>query len=105
MWVDFLKYDFQEETIKVKTPVAGNLIVSESYYPGWHAYIDGKEMLINEVDGIFRSVEISSGTHEIRFLYHPDLFYKGLKVSLFSLVVLIEMIGYTLIVKRKNVKN
>jgi len=50
---------------------SGYVVFSENYYPGWHAYVDGKENSITEVDGLMQAVPIKEGSHKIRFVYKP----------------------------------
>lgn len=49
----------------------GFIIFSENYYPGWHAYIDGKEVPIIKIKGIVQAVALRSGRHKVNFVYKP----------------------------------
>lgn len=73
--------------IVVETKYPGMLVLSEQYYPGWHAYVDGKETPIYAVDGILRGVFLSVGKHTVIFEYKPLSFRIGLMVSVTSLFV------------------
>lgn len=102
--VEYLQYGQEDSLIKVNLSEDGMLFISDTFYPGWKAYIDGKETEILQADYAFRAVTIPKGGHIVKFIYHPESFFQGVKISLFSLVVLIGMIGYTLLVRNKNVK-
>jgi Bacterial membrane protein YfhO len=75
--------------VEVETNSPGLLVVSEQYYPGWHACVDGKETPIYAVDGILRGVFLSAGKHTVIFEYKPLSFSIGLMVSVTSLFVTI----------------
>ena len=60
----------------------GEIVLSEINYPGWQVQIDGQAAEIKDHQGIFRSVVISPGEHEIEFVYVPKLFYMGVAISL-----------------------
>ncbi|MCP3169924.1 YfhO family protein [Myxococcus qinghaiensis] len=58
------------------------LIVSDSYYPGWRATVDGKDVPIHRADHSLRAVRLSPGEHHVRFDYTPLSFRAGLLLSL-----------------------
>lgn len=99
------KFDFSKTIILSETPpkdTVGFIFTSDTYYPGWKAFVDGAEAKIYRADFAFRAVPISTSKSVVTYKYEPDSFYNGLKVSLFSLVVLIGLVGYTLIIKKIN---
>ena len=69
----------------------GELFLSETYYPGWRVYIDGKESKIEPSHKIFRQVKVPAGEHKVRFVYDPLSFKLGAVISLLTLVGLIWM--------------
>jgi len=72
----------------------GYLILSDTYYPGWHAYIDGKETKIYQANYAFRAVRVEKGNHTIVFSYDPLSYKIGKYVSVISVVVLIILTVY-----------
>lgn len=67
-------------------------ITSERFYPGWKAFMDGKETRIYKVNGVLRGVLIPEGEHTLQFIYSPNSFWYGLGLSAFSLVVILAML-------------
>jgi hypothetical protein len=65
------QYKAEEILLKVDFPEKGFLVLSEQFYPGWKAYIDGKETKIYETDGVLRGIVVHGGSHTIRFKYLP----------------------------------
>lgn len=84
----FTKYSAQESIIDVETQTDGLLFVSDTWHPGWKAYVDGKETKIYRANFAFRAVLISEGKHTVKFIYRPESFYKGLKIALLSLIAI-----------------
>lgn len=103
--VEYLQYGQGDSLMKVNLSEDGMLFISDTFYPGWKAYIDGKETEIFQADYAFRAIAVSKGEHAIKFVYRPESFFNGIKVSLFSLVVLMLIIGYTFFVKKRDAKN
>ncbi len=55
----------------------GMVILSDNYYPGWVATVDGKRARIYEVDFAFRGVVVPKGSHDIIFDFRPWSVYLG----------------------------
>ena len=80
--------------VSVEAEAPGLLVVSDQYYPGWIAYVDGKPAPIYAVNGILRGVYLEKGRHVIQFKYRPLSFMVGALIStilfLFVLAMLIK---------------
>ncbi len=76
-------------TIRAASEQAGWLILSDTFYPGWQATIDGAPVEIQIANGTFRAVRFPAGDHTIEFRYEPRSALLGLIVSLVSLVVIV----------------
>jgi len=75
-------------TVKASAEREGWLVLLDSYYPGWRASVDGRPVGIRLVNGCFRGVMISTGSHVVEFVYRPLSFCIGLVVSGLSLAAL-----------------
>lgn len=73
-----------EVLLKAKFPDAGFVVLSEQYYPGWRAFIDGRETKIYRVNGVLRGVPVPGGEHSISFRYRPRsiMLLMGLSLAL-----------------------
>ncbi len=86
---NFLKYN-------VDNAAEGLLVFSEVYYAeGWKATIDGKEAPVIRANYVLRAMEVPAGKHEIIFKFEPDSFFIGNKISLFSSIVVLGLLGFT----------
>ncbi len=63
------------------------LVVSEMYFPGWRAYVDGVETAIYRTNYLFRGVVVPAGRHTVRFEYRPASVLTGAVLSLAALAV------------------
>jgi len=77
--------------IEVTTETPGILVLSESSYPGWRVFVDGKERECLWLNLLFQGVEIEEGNHQIDFIYHPKYF------NLFFLISIVSLTAFFLI--------
>lgn len=64
----------------------GYLVLTDSYYPGWRAYIDGHPTTILHANYAFRAVGLPSGKHKVVFEFKPLSFDIGLILCLTTLL-------------------
>lgn len=74
--------------IQTKTATPQFLFLSDNYYPGWKATIDGKPTLLYRANYTFRAVEVPPGTHLVEFKYESKTLTWGLYLSSASLIIL-----------------
>lgn len=76
--------------VEFKTSAKGDrlLFLSDTYYPGWKAYVDKKETKIYRANYAFRAISVPSGAHQVQFIYDPVSFKIGYSISLVSLALL-----------------
>jgi hypothetical protein len=61
------------------------LVLGDTFYPGWKAWVDGVEQPIHRVDYVLRGVVVKPGDREVVFEYRPLSFRIGAIVSLAAL--------------------
>ncbi|KKP94016.1 MAG: hypothetical protein UR98_C0001G0101 [Parcubacteria group bacterium GW2011_GWA1_36_12] len=81
------KYTDQEIKITTETESIAPLVSSTVFYPGWQAYIDGKNIPINRVNYMFQSIIVPQGKHEVVFKYRPNSFFLGAKISIMAALI------------------
>jgi hypothetical protein len=70
--------------VKTSTTEPAVLVLSENYYPGWRAYLDGERIPVMRVNYNLRGVQIPAGEHEVVFVYRPWSFYGGLLITILT---------------------
>lgn len=85
---DIVSYKPNEVVIKTKSDQPKLLFLTDNYYPGWKAKVDGEETKILRADYTFRAVPLRAGEHTVRFYFDSDSFKWGLIISVVSLVAL-----------------
>jgi hypothetical protein len=74
----------------------GLLILSETYYPGWRAEVDGKPSGLIRADYVLRAVCVPPGDHQVTLIYDPPLLKVGLAVTSLTLLLLVVISAWRL---------
>ncbi len=93
--VRFRSYQADSMSMDVKTSGTGLLVLSEVYYPGWKATVDGKTAEISKVDGALRGVVVPAGTSRVVLDYVPSSYYAGAGLSLITAICV--LLGWILL--------
>lgn len=93
---------YKPNRVSFKTNTSNNklLFLSDTHYPGWKAFVDDKETKLYRADYAFRAVLVPKGDHRIDFVYKPDSFFRGIVLTIFSIVILCVFLA--LFYKRKS---
>lgn len=78
-------YKNSEVIIETKSEVPKILMLTDNYYPGWKATVDGRESKILRANYTFRAVPLVAGEHTVRFYYDPWSFKVGVVISVLSM--------------------
>ena len=62
-----------------------SVVVADTFYPGWHAYVDGREAEIALEPPSFRRVGVSPQAERLDMVYRPASFQVGLFITLMAL--------------------
>jgi hypothetical protein len=77
--------------LRVKAKEDALLLLSDTYYPGWKAFVDGTPQKIYQADYAFRAVPLNPGTHRVEFIYDPMSFKLGVGVTILGILGCIGM--------------
>jgi len=88
-WIERRNNSFR---LNVETQNDSVLVISQTYYPGWKAWVDGQETRIVPADYALTAIIVGAGSHDVRFSYQPMSFRMGLIISLASLLVAILLV-------------
>jgi hypothetical protein len=88
--------------LQVKAAENALLVLSDTYYPGWKAFVDGKETKIYRADYTFRAIPLNAGTHRVEFVYDPMSIKLGAGVTLLGIL---GCIGMGWVARRRGTTN
>jgi uncharacterized membrane protein YfhO len=65
------------------------LVISQAWYPGWTAEVDGAPAPVVRVDGLVQGVPVPAGRHEVTLRYEPPGLRLGAVVSAAAVAALL----------------
>ena len=83
---DVMSYAPEHIVIETENAEAGWLVLTDAWYPGWRAAVDGAPIEIARADVIFRAVPIPAGRHRVEFVFAPRSVWAGAGISLATVV-------------------
>jgi len=101
--VDILRRTPGSLTLTVTAPADALLVLSEIYYPGWQATVDGRAIPIIRTDYVLRGIPIPAGSHRVELSYRPRTVWWGAVVSGVTLGVLV-VVGFRVWLLRRRGK-
>ena len=94
--LDFIKLDVYKPnhlTYSYQSKNTGLAVFSEIYYPmGWNASVDGNPVMHFRVNYVLRGMVLPAGNHKVEFIFHPDVYFIGEKISLASSILLLLLL-------------
>ncbi|MBI1879240.1 MAG: YfhO family protein [Chloroflexi bacterium] len=94
-------YRASDIVLKTNLTEPGLVIVSDSYYPGWKAYVDNVEQPIYPTNLVMRGVFVEGGQHLLHFSYDPLSFKFCSLISLGCLVAVLVGLGLDAAYRRR----
>ncbi|HEY52877.1 MAG TPA: YfhO family protein [Caldilineae bacterium] len=83
-----------DAVVSTESAEPGALLVSQVWYPGWEASIDGGPWRpALRADGVWQAVQLSAGSHQVRLRFRSPSFLLGLAIALLTLIVVAVVWG------------
>jgi hypothetical protein len=83
-------------TVRVHAACAGVLVLTDQYYPGWTATVNGRDSNIVPTDVTFRGVAVPAGSSTVEFRYQPSSFRSGLILTILGLLAVVGVAAASL---------
>jgi hypothetical protein len=86
--------------VTTTVPAGGYLVVSETWYPGWRAHVDGRAVAVERADYALLGVRLSPGATTVDLWYEPQGFRAAMAATAAGLVLL--ALGAVVVVGRRR---
>ncbi len=101
--VKITRYEPQRIELQTSNQRTEFLVLSEIYYRGWEAWIDGQRTPVERVNYTLRGIIVAAGEHRIEFAFRAPSFRNGAVYSLLGIVVLLTGAGLSRVRKDPHV--
>ncbi len=72
--------------LSVRLNCPAMIVVSDTYFPGWRAYVDGAPAPIYQVNAAMRGILAPAGVHSITMRYRPMTVYAGAALTFLGIL-------------------
>ncbi|MBK8700536.1 MAG: YfhO family protein [Saprospiraceae bacterium] len=99
--INLTNYEPNALSYSATVPADQLAVFSEVWYgpnKGWYVTIDGKEVEHIRVNYLLRALKIPAGSHEIKFDFKPEKYFKGEKISLISSSLILLLLLFVFVV-------
>lgn len=90
--VEITSYEHDEIELKVSLEKKGFLVFSDTYYPGWELWDNGKQISIYRTNYAFRGAFLDTGDHNLIFKFNPKSYKQGSIISLVSGILILVLL-------------
>ena len=89
--------------LSAPAPAGSALVVSENYYPGWTATVDGRTTIpAIRTDYTFLGVPLPAGATKVSFDFHDPAYRTGKTVTLVAILLALAALGAGLLIDRRR---
>jgi hypothetical protein len=83
------RYEPHRVELQTRNPQPGFLVLSEIYYRGWEAWIDGRRAPVERVNYTLRGLAVPAGDHRVEFAFRAHSFRNGAAYTLLGVLLLL----------------
>jgi hypothetical protein len=83
-------------------PEGSALVVSENWYPGWRATVDGRPATVARADYTLIGVPLTAGARRVELSFADPVYGRGKVITVIALAVTLAAIGGGLVTERRR---
>jgi len=91
--VDVLERAPERWRLATDAPAERLLVLTQAYFPGWQATIDGAPAPLVRADYAFQGLYVPAGSHQVEIVYRPRSLLVGGALSLAALVAAVVLVA------------
>jgi len=81
------------------------LILSDNYYPGWRASVDGSPTEIFRANCTMRAISVPAGRHVVSFVFMPASFFASTYISIAAAIVILFALIAAAVKRRRSISH
>lgn len=96
-------YSGERAVIHAHATARSLLVLTDDFYPGWSATVDGRSVPVQRVDYVLRGVALGPGEHTVVFSYAPASWTIGLIITGLCAIGVLGAAGTGVAMRRRRV--
>jgi hypothetical protein len=100
--VDTYHPGYARITLDGAPPAGSALVVSENWYPGWRATVDGRPAEVARTDVTFMGIPLAAGSKTIELTFVNPTYETGKKLTWFAVFVALLLVAAGVVVDRRS---
>jgi hypothetical protein len=89
--IQIVRYRTTSVTFRTNTPCKSMVVVADTWFPGWKAFVDGKPAQIYAAYDIVRGVVVDGGQHEVVMRYRPASVFTGMALAFVGILLCVGL--------------
>jgi hypothetical protein len=90
--IKLTKWIPERREFQVESERGGRFVLTEQFFPGWRARVDGNAVEIERWGGAFQAIRLAAGRHRISFEFRPASVGIGAAISVVALGGLLALV-------------
>jgi uncharacterized membrane protein YqjE len=91
--ITVVPYQPSRLSLTLEVPADAFLVITDAYYPGWEATVDGRPAPIYATDVAFRGLNVPAGTHRVDMRFRPRILWWSAAVSVAAFLLALLFIA------------
>jgi hypothetical protein len=88
--------------IESSPPAGTALVVSENYFPGWTAKVDGRAALLDRAEYNLIAVQLPADAKQVELHFHDPAYERGRLATFLALLVSVALLVFGLVASRRS---
>jgi hypothetical protein len=84
--IDSRRFTNQRIDLETEAKEASLIVIAQSFYPAWRAYVDGQRTRLWRANHAFQALEVPAGRHRISLAYEEPSLKAGALISLLTML-------------------
>jgi len=89
--VQIVRYQTTSVAMRTNTPCKSMVVLADSCFPGWKAFVDGRPAQIYAAYDIVRGVVVDAGQHEVTMRYRPSSVFTGMAFAFVGILLCVAL--------------
>ena len=94
--------NYSPDNVKLSANSSGNLVFSDVFYPGWHAYVNDKEVPVYPYQNLTKYIFLESNENDVEFIFNPKIYFYGEFITFSTLLILVLIFFFRIKRKLRN---